>query len=312
MSVEGTTEEDVVIEVDQQDGAGDGAAVQVADADAAGGVSTISDGDAAAANDDAEELVITLGDDTPGGDEDDENPDGLTGKQREAFYKLRHAKRQAKREAAALKEEVGRLKTASAPPPVVVGERPKLEDFDFDADRYATELERYLERKAAADREAAAKADTERKAQEQWQARLNSYGHAKTSLKVADFDEAEEVARDTFSVVQQSVILKGVRSPEKAAQLIYALGKNPKKAKELAAITDPVEFAVAIGEVATMLKTQTRKTAPIPERVVRGSSPGAGALDNELARLEAEADRTGDRTKVAAYRRAQMLKQRAA
>ena len=300
MSVESTAEDVVIEEAAPEVVVDEAPPDEVAeDAAPAGGQSEEASGE-------ADEVVITLGDDA----ETDEAEDPA--KAPAWVRDLRKANREKERQLREKDAEIARLKQASAPAPVVVGERPTLEGCDFDADRYASELERYLERKAAADREAAAKADAERKAQEQWQARLNGYGQAKTALKVKDFDEAEEVARDTFNVVQQSVILKGVRSPEKAAQLIYALGKSPKKAKELAAITDPVEFAVAIGEVIPMLKTQPRKAAPIPERVVRGSSPGAGALDNELARLEAEADRTGDRTKVAAYRRAQMLKQRAA
>lgn len=88
-----------------------------------------------------------------------------------------------------------------------------------------------------------------------------------------------------------------------SALLRYALGKNPKKAKELAAITDPVKFTFAIAKLEDKLKVAPRKTAPPPDTVVRSSVAGSAAVDSALKRLQDQADKTGDRTKVAAYLR---------
>jgi hypothetical protein len=44
---------------------------------------------------------------------------------------------------------------------------------------------------------------------------------------------------------------------------------------------------------------------------VRGTAGGATSVDNTLARLEAEADRTGDRSKVIAYKRERQQQQAA-
>jgi hypothetical protein len=84
---------------------------------------------------------------------------------------------------------------------------------------------------------------------------------------------------------------------------VYALGKNPKKLKELASITDPVKFAFAIAKLETQLKVSNKKPAPPPEKVVGGTAPIRGAVDSTLERLRADAERTGDYSKVFAYRK---------
>ena len=84
-----------------------------------------------------------------------------------------------------------------------------------------------------------------------WDAKLAGYNAAKADLKARDFEDAEAVIADTLSVTQQGIILDGA---EKPALLVYALGKNPKKAAELAAITNPVAFAAAIGRLEASLK----------------------------------------------------------
>ena len=79
---------------------------------------------------------------------------------------------------------------------------------------------------------------------------------------------------------------------------------TPAKARELAKITDLPKFIAELVRVETQVKTMPKpKTAPQPERVIRGSGPLPASSDKQLDRLRAEADKTGDRTKVAAYLR---------
>ena len=93
---------------------------------------------------------------------------------------------------------------------------------------------------------------------------------------------------------------------------MYALGKNPKKAKELAAINDPVKFAFAVAKLEAQLKVNPAKRPPAPERAVTGgSAPISGTTDSTLDRLRAEAERTGDMTKVIRYRQQLREKQAA-
>ena len=81
--------------------------------------------------------------------------------------------------------------------------------------------------------------------------------------------------------------------------------KNPAKAKELSSITDPVKFAFAVAKLEAQLKVTPRKAPPPPERAVRGTAPVSGTVDSTLERLREEAARTGDMSKVMAYRRQQ-------
>jgi hypothetical protein len=189
-----------------------------------------------------------------------------------------------------------------------VGEKPTLEGCDFDSDRFETELTAWHERKRQADDQAAKQRKEQEDAQAAWQQKLTAYGAAKTALKVPDFEDAEAVVLDTLNQTQQGILLHGPGSADVTAQLAYALGKNPAKLKELASIKDPIKFAFAAAKLETQLKVTPRKAAPAPERVVKGSAAGATGVDNTLARLEEEADRTGDRSKVIAYKREQRNK----
>jgi hypothetical protein len=261
-------------------------------------------GDAAqgqgAAEDD--EVVITIGDEAPPAPSDDE----IEGKPAPQWLKdLRKSDREKSKRIRELEQAAVTREAAAAPAAQSVGEKPTLESCDYDGEAYAEKLVAWNDRKRAADAQAETARQEQEAAQASWNARLTAYNTAKATLKVDDFDGAEHLVRETMSPVQQSVILNGADKPE---LLVYALGRNPAKAKELAAIKDPVKFAFAVAKLETQLKVAPRKAPPAPERQVRGTAGGATGVDNTLARLEAEADRTGDRTKVAAYRREQRNK----
>jgi hypothetical protein len=103
---------------------------------------------------------------------------------------------------------------------------------------------------------------------------------------------------ETLSVTQQGIILQGAQNP---AVMVYALGKNPNKAKELAGITDPVQFAFAVAKLETQLSVQ-KKQAPPPEKRINGNG-SLGTSNAQLDRLREEAARSGDFTKVIAFKK---------
>jgi hypothetical protein len=87
--------------------------------------------------------------------------------------------------------------------------------------------------------------------------------------------------------------------------VVYALGKNPAELKRIAAITEPVKFAFAIAKLEDKVKVTPKKTAPPPERVIKGSAQiSAGSSDKRLDSLRAEAIKTGNSNKLMAYKRA--------
>ena len=238
---------------------------------------------------DTEEVVVSIGEEAPPPEEHTPAPEWVK--------ELRKTNRELQRQNRELQARV-----QAAPPetkPVVIGNKPKLEDHDYDADAYEEALTSWFERKRQAD-EVNAKQEAEvMNQQKAWQAKLDGYGKAKAELRVKDFEDAEEVAQQVFSITQQGVLLQGADNP---ALVVYALGKNPAKAKELAEIKDPVKFAFAVAKLEKDLKVTNRRQAPAPERIVTGTGRSSGAVDSTLERLREEAARTGNMTKVIQYR----------
>lgn len=242
---------------------------------------------------DADEVTVTIGEE-PSPEEEEER------RAPEWVRDLRKSNREKDRAIRERDAEIARLKGAGQSAAVVLGPKPTLESSDYDAEKFEQELEAWHARKLQIDQQEREKSQAEERERASWQAKLESYGKAKSALKVKDYEDAEGLVQDMLNVTQQGIILQGAENP---ATMVYALGKNPKKAKELASITDPVKFAFAIAKLETQLKVTPRKSAPVPERTVRSSVAGAAAVDSQLSKLQAEADKTGDRSKVAAYLR---------
>ena len=213
---------------------------------------------------------------------------------------LRKSHREQQRENRQLKEQLAKLSSAAEPTAVELGKKPTIEGADYDSAVYERQLIDWFEKKRAVEERQKSIEAERQKEQEAWNATLETYGQNRKSLKVKDFEDAEAVAQELFSVTQQGVVLQGADNP---ALVIYAIGKNPKKAKELAAIKDPVKFAFAVAKLEKELKVTPRKTAPPPEKVVTGTGRSSGAVDSTLERLREEAARTGNMTKVIAYKR---------
>lgn len=232
---------------------------------------------------DNEEVVVSFGDEeaAPASEEAPEWVRDLRKRNRELERKLAEAEK---------------AKATEVPE---VGEKPTLEACDYDEERFETEYNQYLDRKATADR---AKSEAEKahgEIREKYQAKVAAYGEQKDTLGVKDFDEAEAEVLGALNPVQQSVLIHGA---ENKAMLVYALGRNPEKLRQLASVLDPIEFAFAAARLEGQAKMQ-RRPRTSPESEVRGSAPLSGHGGKELERLEAEAERTGDRTKVVAYKR---------
>lgn len=213
---------------------------------------------------------------------------------------LRELRKSDREKSKRIRELEQRLEASNQPQKPQLGPKPTLEACEYDPDRYETELTAWHERKREVEQVAERERRATEDAQKAWNARLASYETAKAQLPVADFDDSEAAVQAEFDVVKQAIILNGAEKPE---QLIYALGKSPAKLKELASITDPVKFAFAVARLETKMKTTTRKPEMKPEKALRGSGGSPGAAVDQLERLRAEADITGDRTKVAQYLR---------
>lgn len=231
-------------------------------------------------------LVVQIGDDEP--DEAAGAPDWVK--------ELRKGKRE---DAKRIKELEERLAERDKKPETL-GPKPTLETCDFDGDRFEEELLKWKAQRDSQDEAEAAARKHAEEAETRWQGKLEHLNEQKRELKAPDYEEAEDFVKETFSIVQQGIMIQGAKNP---ALLCYALGKSPKKAAELAAITDPIEFAFAVANVEAQLKVGTKGSPPPPEREMRGGRGTNGAVDKTLDRLREKAMRTGDYTEVVAYKK---------
>ena len=238
---------------------------------------------------DAEEVVVSIGEEAPPHEQNTPAPEWV----RELRKTNRELQRQNRELQSKLQVQPTEIK------PVVIGAKPKLEDHDYDADKYEEALTGWFERKRQADEVNARQQAEVMNQQKAWEAKLSGYGKAKAELRVRDYEDAEAVAQEVFSITQQGVILQGAENP---ALVVYALGKNPKKAKELAEVSDPVKFAFAVAKLEKELKVTNRKAAPAPERIISGTGRSSGAVDSTLERLREDAARTGNMTKIIQYK----------
>jgi len=245
-----------------------------------------------AESEEPDEIVVSIDGEEPPPQEEQAAPEWVR--------ELRREHRELKKRNRELESRVNQ--STETNPVVSLGPKPNLEALDYDTEKYEQSLADWYERKKLVDDQQSQVRRAEEEQQQAWNAKLEGYVEAKTKLKVRDYDDAEEVAQQMFNVVQQGVVIQGAENP---ALVIYALGKNPKKAKELAAIDDPVKFAFAVAKLESNLKIGNRKAATQPERTVSATAPSSGAVDSTLERLREEASKTGNMDKVMAYKRAQ-------
>ena len=254
-------------------------------------------------DDDEDGVVVTIGDEKPPVEDEEEKT---------APKWVKDLRKQTKEQAKRIREleQEAAVKAAPAIKTPELGPKPTLEDSDWDAEDFEVKLTEWHDRKRQVEQDKAKAVEQQEVQQKEWQGRLDTYAKAKESLKVRDFDDAESTVLNTLNQTQQGIIVQGA---DNSALVVYALGKNPAKAKELAGITDAVKFAFAIAKLETQLKVQAKsKSAPPPEGKMRGgSAPISGSVDSNLERLRADAEKSGDYSKVTAYRKSQREKQNA-
>lgn len=254
-----------------------------------------ADTDAVEADAEDEDFVVTINGEAPDPEDEEE------ARAPHWVRDLRKQYREEKRRAKELEQKLAQMERGSAPAAQPLGPKPTLEAADYDTERYEKDLAAWYEKKRQHDERQISIQAEQQAVQKEWEKKLESYHSSKADLKVKDYELAEDVVQDTLSVMQQGMIVQGAENP---ALVVYALGKNPKKAKELASITDPVKFAFAVAKLETNLKVTSRKASAKPEKKVSsGTGRPSGSVDSTLERLRAEAERTGDYSKVFQYKK---------
>lgn len=238
-----------------------------------------------------EEDVVYFGDKPPEVEvEQHSNPELVT----ELRGLLREQKRENKklRKAQVKPEETAPLRA-----------RPTLKDLDYNEDKYDKDLDAWYGEKAAHDQtEATAKAEADER-NNAFQERRGQYEESRKSFDPSKIADAESIVMEKFSPMQQDVLVEALG--ERAAPLIVGLSSSTKHLDELASEKSLIRFAVKLARLEADMKVAPRKRPKTsPETRVTGSAPSQ-AGDTTLEKLRDEAARTGDSTKVLAYKRQQ-------
>lgn len=235
------------------------------------------------------DVVITLGDPV----DEPEEPAAETKSIKQMRDRIKELNKLNREREAQLRE----LEAKMRPAVPQIGPKPTLADVGYDPDAFEAAVLDWHSKKRQVDEYASVAQKQQQQAAESWNQAVQRYASAKAALPVEDYDDAEAVVDATMSDVQRGIIVSGASKP---AELVYVLGKNPEKASELAKIQDPVKFAFAVAQLETQVKT-TQRTKPAPETKVVGTA-SAGSADRRLEQLRAEAEKTGNYTKVRAYK----------
>lgn len=238
-------------------------------------------GEAEAAGDDEEDL-IGFGDDGAAPAQEDATS---------TIRRMREQLREAQREAAELRK-------ATAKPKEELGPKPTLESAGYDEDEFEQALDNWKSRKAQIEREEQESQEQVKKAGEEWAGRVQTYQAGKTQLRVTDFDVAETAVFAALPEQHQALLMMA-KNP---AALVYALSKSPAKLDELSKL-DLTRAAMMVGKLEDKVTVTKRKPSAQPDQPLRGNAAGSGGGDRELARLEKEAEKTGNYTNLVNYRR---------
>ena len=178
----------------------------------------------------------------------------------------------------------------------VLREKPTLDDHDYDSDAFEQDYAQWLTEKQQVD----AQVHAERQKYEQYHERYKADVDA-IKAKAPDYDEVELSVVDVLSEQKQGLLQMLVDNP---AKVVYALGKNSPAQLERLSKLDDIQFAkqIVLMEMQMSSKTKSRNQNK-PKPKTHELEGAAGGADTRLAKLEAEADRTGDRSKVAAYKK---------
>lgn len=205
-----------------------------------------------------------------------------------------------------LERELEELRSKLPKQEPALSAKPTLDQYDYDETRFSEAYDKWMEQKDALNRADQAKLDAQRQEQEAVANFQKSYAERKKALGVEDFDEAEAEVGSHLNQTQAGLLMRGADDP---AVLVYALSKSPARLMDLAKITDPVKFTVAVAKMEITLATKkTSRPAPEARITPERASSGFNSANATLEKLRAKAAATGDFTEVAKYKRENGIK----
>ena len=250
----------------------------------------------------------TIGDESTGTDEQTESQADPEEQEKDANWlkNLRKNYREEKKRSRELEDKLRAIESANNPPKTL-GKEPEIEDFDYDTDQFKAAWKSWNERRAEVEAELRRVKDEESAKANEWKTTLDNYEKQKQATQAEDMDDAEDAVKSILNTTQQGIILHAADNP---ASIVLEIGRNERKAIELASITDPIKFAAAIAKLEERMKTNTTRKAPAPEKRTpeTGGARPSGTVSGNADKLLEEAQKTGDMTKYRAYMKQQRSK----
>lgn len=178
---------------------------------------------------------------------------------------------------------------------------PKLADYDYDDELYQNAVDKYTNDKLKY-LENINTINVKKANEEKLIIDLEKvYIKQKESLNIKDFDCLEKTIVDVLNIPKRRLILKS----EKPALIVLALAKNTQLLNELSDLTNE-DFAYKIAKIEQKIQVNTvKKPKTKPEQLIGNAKAGMSSDKTTLEALEKEAEKTGDRSKIRAFKKQQ-------
>ena len=195
--------------------------------------------------------------------------------------------------------ELAAVRKAAQPKPIDVGVKPTLEGCEWDPDRFEGELDAWKERKRQAETQERDSRSRDEERQREFERRKARHMARAAVLKIPDFEARERAVIEALGPEMAGAALV---IADDSAKLVGALGANPAALAKIQDEPDPLLKLKLLIKMEANIKT---KKPPAPEAgtIQRGSAPAqAVSADKRMEQLEREAERTGNRAKIIAYK----------
>lgn len=219
---------------------------------------------------------------------DDEQADPFAGQAApEWVKKVREENRELKRQQREWQQQQGQAQQQG------LREKPTLDGHEYDEDSYQEDYAAWFAEKTQHDTQMQAERAKYQKYDDTYKQSVDE-----VRAKVPEYDEIEQSIVDVLPPQRQAMIKMMVDNP---ARMVVALGKSPSKLQALSELDD-MQFAkqiVLMEQSMANVKRNPSKPKPTSHKL----DGVAGGGDSQLAKLEAAADKTGDRSAIVAYRK---------
>jgi hypothetical protein len=233
-----------------------------------------------------------------------------------AIRAIRQRNRNLAREKFELQRENERLASGGANTQQIdVGEKPTLEGCDWDEDRFEAELTAWQKRRDDAENQKVQQQQREQEHRQRFDQSLQTMrANAARIAKPEVYQEAERVVGGALPQVLGNAI--PIYFKDRAPALVLALHRRPDLLARVAetAKTDMVQAMFDLWDMSKGVKmVKPAKKTFEAEDSTRGSAPMRPvSADKKQEELEKDARKTGDWSKVAAYKRDQDERKRKA